>query len=76
MIITIEQQLKCAARELALRKRCYPVWVRDRRMKQSKMDEEIAGMEAIVATLQRQKHLTEISVEMGAPGQLDLLPPG
>jgi hypothetical protein len=50
------EQLACAQRELAMRKRVFPRWVQQEKMTQEKMtqekaDHEIACMEAIVATL-------------------------
>ena len=57
-------QLACAQRELALRHSAYPRWVAAGKMKQSKADEEIEAMRAIVKTLERQVLLDEISAEM------------
>jgi hypothetical protein len=47
-MISLEQKLKCAERELALRRSVYPKRVRDGRMKQAHADHEIACMEAVV----------------------------
>lgn len=46
---TPHDKLKCAARELALRRSVYPKWVRTGRMKADDANREIAVMEAIVA---------------------------
>jgi len=54
MSISIGEQLACAKREVAMRKGLYPKWVAGERMTQAKADQEIAAMEAIVATLERE----------------------
>lgn len=46
MTITIEQQIACLRRELALRQRNYPRWVSDGRMKQAEADHQLAAMQA------------------------------
>lgn len=53
MDVSLEQQVKCARRELAMRRGAYPRFVAHGKMKQAKADEEIAAMEAILATLER-----------------------
>lgn len=63
-MISTPQQLACARRELALRRNVYPKWVREGRMTQAKADDEIAGMEAICATLEKLQLLEEASEEM------------
>ena len=49
----LEDQIKCAKRELAMRKVVYPGRVRMGKMKQEAADKEIDGMEAIIATLEK-----------------------
>lgn len=49
--MTLDDQLAAARRELALRQRVYPGWVRGNRMSKEKADHEIAAMAAIVETL-------------------------
>lgn len=49
--ITLDQQIACVRRELALRKSAYPRWIQSRRMTQATADKEIAAMEAVLATL-------------------------
>lgn len=61
---TIDEQLACAKRELALRHNVYPKWIANRRMTQDKAAHEIDCMEAIVATLQYRKDLIEVGDEM------------
>lgn len=49
--ITIEQQLACARRELALRRNVYPKMTFSGRMKPEEAERELAAMSAIVETL-------------------------
>lgn len=51
MTITLEQQIACVRRELALRQRVYPKWVATSRMKQAEADKELAAMQAVHDTL-------------------------
>jgi hypothetical protein len=50
-VITIEQQVKCCARELRLRRHHYPRWVADGKMSQREADYEIAAMYAVLETV-------------------------
>lgn len=43
---TIERQIACLRREIALRKNVYPGWVRSKRMKPDEAKEEIDAMQA------------------------------
>jgi hypothetical protein len=47
-IITASDKLKCAERELAMRKRVYARWVELAKMSAGKAAHEIACMEAII----------------------------
>lgn len=49
--ISLDQQIACLARELAVRERCYPKWVVEHRMLQTKADHELAAMRAAITTL-------------------------
>ena len=51
MTISLERQLACAKREIALRQRVYIPFVLSGKMSQEKADEEIAAMQAIAHTL-------------------------
>jgi len=53
-IFTAADKLAAVRREIAMRRRVYPRWVENKRMTQSKADEEIAVMEAIAADIERQ----------------------
>ena len=44
-------QIKCVLREIAMRERVYPKWVKDGRMKQESADYEIATMKDVLHTL-------------------------
>jgi hypothetical protein len=51
MNIPLRAQLAEVRREIALRKRVYPRWVKENRMRQGAADEKIALMEAVAQTL-------------------------
>jgi hypothetical protein len=51
--VPIGQQIRCIARELALRRNCYPRWVKSGKMKQFEADRELESMEAVLETLKR-----------------------
>lgn len=48
----IERQLACVQRELKMREQVYPRWVREGKMTQRQMDQELEDMRAVEATLQ------------------------
>ncbi len=50
--ITLHSQIECVKREIAFRERCYPRWVKEKRMSQQLADHELAAMRAVLATLQ------------------------
>jgi hypothetical protein len=50
-MVTIEQQLACVKREIALRERVYPRFVAEQRLTQEKADAELATMRAVLVTL-------------------------
>jgi len=49
--MNIPDQIKIVERELALRRSCYPQWVKKGTMKQETSRHELAGMEAVLETL-------------------------
>lgn len=49
--ITLAEQIKCVQREIALRERVYPRWVKQSKMKQISSDYELAAMRAVLSTL-------------------------
>lgn len=50
--VSIADQIKCAKRELAMRRRVYPKWVMQGRMTKEMADHETNAMAAIVETLE------------------------
>lgn len=52
MKITLDQQIKCVRREIALRERVYPKWVREGKKKPYDAAFEIAAMKAVLKTLE------------------------
>lgn len=50
--VPLEDQIASARRELALRKRMYPIWVTAKRINPLKAETEIDAMAAIVETLE------------------------
>jgi hypothetical protein len=71
VIVTISEQIRCAQRELSLRERVYPRWVSDRRMTQDKADREIAGMRAVIATLEHVRALIDDVANLDTTGDDD-----
>lgn len=59
MSIPLERQIACVEREINMRRRCYPRWVGRGSMKQTLADDEIATMEAVLATLEHQHQAAE-----------------
>ena len=52
-MITLEEQIAEAQRELALRRRCYPQWVKSGKLAHEDAYHQLQCMEAIVRTLMR-----------------------
>jgi hypothetical protein len=52
MTVPIARQVECVARELKMRREVYGRRVAAQQMTQRKADDEIAAMEAVLATLQ------------------------
>lgn len=55
MSAILDRQIKCLAREVALRKSVYPKWIASGRMKQDEADDEIAAMEGALKSLEFMK---------------------
>lgn len=51
-IISLDEQIRCVIREIAMRESAYPRWIKDHRLTQAKADHEIAAMTAVLRTLQ------------------------
>ena len=54
--VSLDTQIQCVAREIAMRKSAYPKWIFHRRLTQQKADAEIAAMSAVLETLKRVKY--------------------
>ena len=52
-MITLAQQIAEAQRELALRKRCYPAWVKSGKLDPGDAKSQLLVQEAVVRTLMR-----------------------
>ena len=52
-MITLTEQIAEAQRELALRRKCYPQWVRSGKLDMTTAHYQLQAMEAIVKTLMR-----------------------
>ena len=51
-------QIKCVEREIAMRKRVYPRFVKNGKMTQQEADAELAAMEAVLKTLNEKSEPT------------------
>lgn len=49
--IPLEGQIRCVQREILMRERVYPVWVKNGKMRQGLASYEIAAMKAVLETL-------------------------
>ena len=49
---TIDEQIACVSREIAIRQSVYPKWVQAGKMTRNKMDYELECMLAVLFTLQ------------------------
>jgi hypothetical protein len=52
-MIPLAEQIAEAQRELALRRQCYPAWVKSGKLDAGEAYQQLQAMEAIVHTLQR-----------------------
>lgn len=67
--ISIEYQIACVKREIALRANVYPGHVANGKMKQEKADAETAAMKAVLESLQDIERL--LRIEAAARGLVD-----
>jgi hypothetical protein len=63
---TLNDQIKCLRRELALRLRCYPKWVEGGRMKQEAAELELSSMQAAHDSLMKYKAVLDSLRALGA----------
>jgi hypothetical protein len=52
-MITLDEQIQEAQRELALRRKCYPAWIKSGKLDAGDAYHQLQCMEAIVRTLTR-----------------------
>jgi hypothetical protein len=50
---SIEEQISCVSREIALREQVYPRWVANQKISKHRADREIACMRAVLQSLKR-----------------------
>lgn len=50
-IVSLDQQIACIEREVAMREKYYPKWVAEHHMLESRAEHELAGMRAVLVTL-------------------------
>ena len=55
--VTLEEEIICVRREIGMRERVYPGWVRAGRMKQDRADREIEVMKSVLESLHRLRGL-------------------
>ena len=67
--MNLEEQIKAAARELAMRRNVYPKWVASGRMKQAVADHETEAMAAILETLKVCQEGAAAAEAMAPPGE-------
>lgn len=51
-MITLNEQIACVRREIAMRERVYPHWVAAGKMRDDKAKHEIAAMRSVLSTLE------------------------
>lgn len=52
MALSIQTQIECVRREIAIREHVYPKWIENGRMKQAVADHEIEAMKSVLDTLE------------------------
>lgn len=53
--VSIDEQIACVARELAMRSNVYPRWVKQGKLSQENADKEMRRLTAVMATLKAAK---------------------
>jgi len=65
MSFTEAEKLECVERELRMRRKVYPAWVRTARMREAQAEREIALMEAIVADYRERAGMPDLLERSG-----------
>jgi len=55
MTFTSKEKLECAEREVMMRRKVYPRWIEQKKMKQETADRQIAIMDAIAEDYRKQE---------------------
>ena len=63
-MITLADEIACIRRELAMRRRVYPNWVKTGRMKAAEADTELARMQAVLTRLETLQAFEESTREV------------
>ncbi len=58
MKVSMTEQIKCVKREISMRERVYPRFVKKGKMTQDEADREIAAMKAVLDTLNEKSEPT------------------
>ena len=58
MTVSMTEQIKCVKREISMRERVYPRFVKEGKMTQDEADREIAAMKAVLDTLNEKSEPT------------------
>lgn len=67
--LSLENQIACVKREVAMRERVYPAWVRAGKMTEDKARHELAAMRATLITLEfLERHRVAIRTAIKAIG--------
>lgn len=69
--VTLANQIASVERELAMRARVYPRWVKDGKLTQEAADEEVRRMTAVRDTLRAQLPVQAFLEALGTPRLLD-----
>lgn len=63
--VSIERQIECVKREIAMRERVYPRWVQSGKMTKLVADDEIAAMKSALITLETAKQKKDGQLNFG-----------
>lgn len=61
---TLTDQLACLRRELGVRQRVYPGWIKRGQLSQEEADKGIADMQGAIHTVERALRLAQVSAEI------------
>jgi hypothetical protein len=61
MTPSLDEQIACVTREIALREKVYPKWIETGRMTKQKAEHEIAAMKAALGTLMAARSIAPLA---------------